>query len=150
MIAIANSTTPEEQVRTTLDDMLKALRAKDAKRVLSFYAPEPVLFELAPPLQQSGNGASGEKALGEWFASFNGPVGYETRDLKVTVDGTLAVCHGLGHLTGARTDGTQTDTWTRLTRCLRKIDGQWRITHSHESVPFYMDGSNKAALDLKP
>ena len=54
------------------------------------------------------------------------------------------------HLTGARTDGTQTDVWTRLTRCLRQIDGRWKITHSHESVPFYMDGSNKAALDLKP
>jgi hypothetical protein len=24
------------------------------------------------------------------------------------------------------------------------------ITHEHESVPFYMDGSNKAAVDLTP
>jgi hypothetical protein len=24
------------------------------------------------------------------------------------------------------------------------------VTHEHVSVPFYMDGSDKAALDLKP
>jgi PhnB protein len=31
---------------------------------------------------------------------------------------------------------------------LRQIDGHWRITHEHESVPFKMDGSFQAAFDL--
>ena len=33
-----------------------------------------------------------------------------------------------------------------------KIDvkGLKRSEHEHESVPFYMDGSNRAAVDLKP
>ena len=38
----------------------------------------------------------------------------------------------------------------RQTTCLKKIDGAWKITHDHTSVPFYMDGSYKAAVDLKP
>jgi ketosteroid isomerase-like protein len=38
----------------------------------------------------------------------------------------------------------------RTTVGLRKIDGKWLIVHVHESVPFYMDGSDRAALDLKP
>jgi hypothetical protein len=33
---------------------------------------------------------------------------------------------------------------------LCKIGGEWRITHEHNSTPFYMDGSDKAALDLQP
>jgi ketosteroid isomerase-like protein len=33
---------------------------------------------------------------------------------------------------------------------LRRIDGRWKITHEHASVPFYMDGSYKAAVDLQP
>jgi hypothetical protein len=33
---------------------------------------------------------------------------------------------------------------------LAKKDGAWKVTHEHFSVPFYMDGSNKAAIDLKP
>jgi ketosteroid isomerase-like protein len=37
-----------------------------------------------------------------------------------------------------------------LTVCLRKLDGTWRITHEHNSTPFYMDGSFRAALDLQP
>jgi hypothetical protein len=28
--------------------------------------------------------------------------------------------------------------------------GQWKITHVHNSVPFAMDGSGRALLDLKP
>jgi len=28
--------------------------------------------------------------------------------------------------------------------------GMVQIVHSHESVPFYMDGSDKAAVALKP
>jgi ketosteroid isomerase-like protein len=30
------------------------------------------------------------------------------------------------------------------------MSGGWRITHEHNSTPFYMDGSDKAALDLQP
>ena len=39
---------------------------------------------------------------------------------------------------------------SRMTACYRKISGRWLITHEHVSVPFYMDGSYKAAVDLKP
>jgi PhnB protein len=38
----------------------------------------------------------------------------------------------------------------RATVGLRKIDGKWSIVHEHLSVPFYMDGSYRAAVDLKP
>jgi ketosteroid isomerase-like protein len=40
--------------------------------------------------------------------------------------------------------------WFRHTLGFRKIRGKWKIPHEHESVPFYMDGSFKAAVDLKP
>jgi len=41
------------------------------------------------------------------------------------------------------------DLWFRETLGLQKFDGKWLIGHSHDSVPFYMDGSYKAAVDLK-
>jgi PhnB protein len=40
--------------------------------------------------------------------------------------------------------------WIRLTLGFRKIGGAWKVTHEHTSVPFYMDGSFKAAVDLTP
>jgi hypothetical protein len=46
--------------------------------------------------------------------------------------------------------GEKVDLWFRATLGFRKIDGRWKITNEHSSVPFYMDGSFKAAVDLKP
>ena len=40
--------------------------------------------------------------------------------------------------------------WFRNTLCLRKAGDAWKIAHGHESVPMYMDGSFKAAIDLEP
>jgi hypothetical protein len=54
------------------------------------------------------------------------------------------------HIIGKRTSDEQTDVWVRATVGFAKEDGGWKATHEHFSVPFYMDGSNKAAIDLKP
>ncbi|MGH3157151.1 MAG: nuclear transport factor 2 family protein, partial [Streptosporangiaceae bacterium] len=40
--------------------------------------------------------------------------------------------------------------WYRSTLGLRRLDGEWRIVHEHTSTPFYMDGSLRAATDLRP
>jgi ketosteroid isomerase-like protein len=53
-------------------------------------------------------------------------------------------------MTGTKIDGEKVELWFRATACFRRDDGQWRITHMHNSVPFAMDGSDKALLDLKP
>ena len=40
--------------------------------------------------------------------------------------------------------------WTRNSWAFGRMDGAWRIIHAHASVPFYMDGSARAAIDLEP
>src|SRR5216683_6405911 len=64
----------------------------------------------------------------------------------VTVGDDVGFCHGLIHLTGNRTDGSESNVWFRNTLCLRKAGDAWKIVHGHESVPMYMDGSFKAAI----
>ncbi|WP_442948723.1 nuclear transport factor 2 family protein [Nostoc sp.] len=59
-------------------------------------------------------------------------------------------CHSLNWINATRSDGEPVDMWVRETLCFQKIDDKWKITHQHQSVPFYMDGSHKAAIDLKP
>jgi PhnB protein len=88
--------------------------------------------------------------LQDWFPTWEGPIGFELRDLQITAGDDIAYCHALKRISGRKTDGEEPDVWTRATLCFRKIDGEWRITHEHESVPFYMDGSYRAAVDLKP
>jgi ketosteroid isomerase-like protein len=53
-------------------------------------------------------------------------------------------------MAGTKTDGQDVDLWARQTVGLRKREGAWKIIHQHTSTPFYMDGSMKAAVDLKP
>jgi PhnB protein len=53
-------------------------------------------------------------------------------------------------MTGSKTDGEVVDLWVRCTVCFRRRGSAWEITHQHTSVPFYMDGSYKAAVDLRP
>jgi ketosteroid isomerase-like protein len=62
---------------------VKALRAKDVNGLMSYYAPEIPLFDFAPPLQYRGADVY-RKNWEEWLTSFQGPVGYEIRDLSIT------------------------------------------------------------------
>lgn len=146
-----NKTNDEEQIRKLKDDLINAIRNKDVKGVISQFAVETVMFLLAPPLQyKTGDDAPGETGIQEWFDSFQGAIGYEFRELQITTDEAVAFCHSLNRIGGTRSDGEKTDIWMRETLGLRKIEGEWKITHQHQSVPFYMDGNFKAAIDLKP
>jgi ketosteroid isomerase-like protein len=82
--------------------------------------------------------------------TFEGPIGFEIRDLAITTGDDVAFSHSLNRISGKRTDGQTTDVWVRSTVCFRKVDGEWMVVHEHASVPFYMDGSFRASVDLKP
>ena len=140
----------DRQVRTVLEDRAAALRAKDARQYLSSFDPSVVKFDLAPPLQESGPGVLDPAGLQWWLDTWDGDISYELAGLTIAASGDVAFCHSLSHIKGTRTDGEREDMWTRSTLGLRKIGGVWKITHEHNSAPFYMDGSDRPALDLKP
>lgn len=149
-MTVKNSKASDQtQIRQLIDHWAEALRSKDVSGVMSHYAPDIVAFDLAPPLQYRGAG-SYRKNWEEWFPTFRGPIGYEIRDLSITANNDIAFCHSFNRITGTRTDDEKTDVWVRATVCCRKLDGQWKIVHEHQSVPFYMDGSYRAALELRP
>ena len=137
----------ESQIRAVIEARAEAIRSKDVTGALRHVGEASVGFFLAPPLQTKG---PLKEELEGWFATFRGPIGYELRDVKITASDDLAFSHGFIHITGTKFDGELPDVWFRETLCFQKSDGQWRIAHAHESVPYYMDGSVKAAVDLKP
>jgi len=139
----------EAQIRELIDDWAEALRARDVDGLMSQYATNIVSFDLAPPLQYEGVDAL-RKNLEAWFSTFRGPVGFEIRGLDITASEAVAFSRSLNRITGSRTNGEETDVWVRATVCYSRINGKWLITHEHTSVPFYMDGSDRAAVDLKP
>jgi ketosteroid isomerase-like protein len=137
----------EEAIIAMLMMRAKALGEKNAAEVLSYEAEDSVEFSLAPPLVSTGKDEAGLQA---WFDTWEGPIGGEVRDAKLTVGGDVAFWSGLLRMTGTKTDGTEVDLWFRQTLGLVKQDEHWIVAHQHASVPFAMDGSGRALLDLEP
>lgn len=74
----------------------------------------------------------------------------ELRDCRIEASGDLAFAYGLMRVSARTKGGEDAELWMRATRCFRKGEDGWKIVNEHDSVPFYMDGSDKAALDLIP
>jgi len=145
-------TTAERDIVAVLDAHVTAHAEKDAAGLMSLYTPDAVCYILAPPLQQAPDTAYGSvEGLRRWFATFAGPVRIAYRDPVVTVDGAVAFVHTLASMTSTKVgDAEPFMFWFRSTFGLRRLDGTWRIVHRHDSTPFYMDGSFRAAVDLQP
>jgi uncharacterized protein (TIGR02246 family) len=140
--------TGEHQIRALMDDLARAIHAKDVDALMGHYAPDVLTFDLLAPLQYSGADAI-RKRVSEWFSSFQGPIDYEVRNLSITAGDDVAFCHSLTGSSGTRKDGTKIEMWWRATNGFRKIGGKWIVTHGHSSEPFDMQ-TGKALLDLKP
>lgn len=139
----------EVLIRELVDRQVEAMRSGDAAAVVGLRAADVVGFTLAPPLVQSD--MTSVAGMAAWFATFDGPLEYEVRDLEVTVGGDVAFCHSLNRMSAVPVGMAEAfELWFRATLGLRKVDGAWRVTHEHQSTPFYMDGSLRAAVDLKP
>jgi PhnB protein len=139
--------TDAAQIRHVIADWAEALRNKDSGGVVSHHAAGFVQFSLAPPLISTAADAAGLEA---WFATWDGPIGYEVHDLEIAAGGDVAFAYGLVRLSGTKTTGEKALLWFRLTLGLRKTGDAWKILHEHESVPFTMDGTYRAAIDLEP
>jgi uncharacterized protein (TIGR02246 family) len=139
--------TEETEIGAVIEDWAEGIRRKDVERAASHFDPDAVCFLLAPPLVAD---RPVRQDLEAWFATFDGPLGYEIRNLTVFTSPDLACAHSLNHLTGKKAAGESVDVWFRVSFFLHRINDRWLIVHCHESVPFLMDGSERAALDLKP
>ncbi|HLY80125.1 MAG TPA: nuclear transport factor 2 family protein [Caulobacteraceae bacterium] len=140
------ATLTEKAIKQAIADRITALHDKDIAGVMASGAPGFVSYSLAPPLRNS----AGKAGLEAWFATWDGPIGYELRDLKIVAGDQVAFTHALVHMTGRKIDGEAVDLWFRQTLGLKMFRGAWKIIHGHDSTPFYMDGSFKAAVDLRP
>jgi ketosteroid isomerase-like protein len=137
-----------DDIRALIESVHRAHHNKDAAAIVAPYAQDAAVFNLAPPLSHQGVDLQEKKA---WLDTWEGPIDCESRDLKITISGDFAFCHGFSRMTGTpKAAGRQVSFWMRATVCLLRDRGVWRIVHEHTSVPFYMDGSLRPAFDLEP
>jgi ketosteroid isomerase-like protein len=135
-----HATTPsstEVVLRTRIDELAQAIRDKNLDHLMTFYAPNVVVFDVRPPLDTCGTGEY-RKNFERWFASFEGPIGLEFTDLRIASGEGAAFCHYLALVTGARQGGRFSGYWVRGTTCFEQRDDRWLVTHEHISMPASM------------
>lgn len=140
----------KESQLADIEKICEALRVshenRDVDTLVQLYDERAVVFDMAPPLDRIG---INREMMREWFDSWDGPILLKGRNIKINLEGNLAFVSALNRMQGS-ISGESLDIWFRCTLCLRKNENGWKIVHDHTSVPFYMDGTAKAALDLKP
>ncbi len=140
--------TDEALIRAIIEDRVESTRSKDVARVGRHIRQNVSLFDVVGPLRHDGSESLTKRAE-EWFASFDGPIGFEITDLNVAVGGDTAFSHCLNHVHATTKAGGRLDMWWRSTVGYQKIGGTWTVTHEHNSVPFD-PATGKASADLQP
>ena len=141
------TTTAKDEILALCRRLGDAHHGKDAAAIAGCYLPDAVIFSLAPPLIERG---LDRNDLAGWLATWAGPIVVDAADIDVAVDQDIAWCTALNRIRGTKTDGETIDMWFRTTMGFRRTADGWRIAHDHSSVPFLMDGSERASIDLTP
>jgi ketosteroid isomerase-like protein len=138
----------ETEIRQRVENLARALSAKDIDAVMSFYAPDIVSFDIGPPLRYAG-AALKRRAWQEVFAAYTGAFSYGVSELSVMADGELAFVHSLNQVKGTLANGHVNQMWVRWTACFRQINRVWLVVHDHVSVPADLEHA-QALLNLTP
>jgi ketosteroid isomerase-like protein len=151
-MAIATQTTENakdtSEIQRVLDSLYKAHFEKNAAAIAAPYATDASLFTLSPPLEHRGISVQEQQA---WLDTWEGPIDLQSSNMEIIVSGDSAFTHGFVQMSGTpKSAGRHMSFWMRSTVCLRRDEDAWQIVHDHVSVPFYMDGSERPAFDLKP
>jgi ketosteroid isomerase-like protein len=123
----------------------KQHRCKDLDGLMAPIAEDVVSYEHDQPLQYVGVQAVREVCKAGLDASGDGTVTWNVPDLKILVDGDLAVAWGLNHV---RVSAQATETWSRGTRIFQRRNGAWLMIHQHLSYP-YDPSTGEARTDLR-
>lgn len=146
----SNIQKPEYQIRLILNEIRAAIEARDLDKLMMFYAPDVVAFDIVPPLQIIGKDEY-KKSWQQGFESYQDDPDKknEVHGLSITASESVAFVHSLCHNFVILNDGLKMEMWMRSTQCFEKINEKWLLTHEQLSVP--MDFETKKALwELKP
>ena len=128
---IKQAETADRQIREQIEAWTDAVRRHDMPGILAHHAEDIVMFDLPPPLQVRGMEAY-SKTWDLFFEYHKPSQAFEIEELAIAAGDDVAFAFGIMRCgAGSRPGGFP----FRLTIGLRKINGDWRITHEHHSLP---------------
>ena len=128
---VRKAETAEHQIRMLVEAWADAVRRHDMPGILADREPDIVMFDLPPPLQSKGIAAYRE--TWDLFFKYHKPSqAFDVEELTITVGDDVAFVFAVMRCGAGSTPG---GFLFRLTVGLRRIDGEWRVTHEHHSIP---------------
>lgn len=107
---------------------------------------EVAVYDLTPPLEFAGlKAVHGD--FDNFFKNVKNPK-IEFVNLHVYADGKMGFARSIQHFTGTSNDGKPMDMTFRVTDCLHKVNGKWKILHTHVSLPVDL-ATGKAEFQAK-
>jgi uncharacterized protein (TIGR02246 family) len=140
--------TAVRELEGLIDERVAAIAARDGDRLAARQHADVLAFNVLPPLKLTGNAAV-EEQMQAWFEAYRDGPRYNVHDLRIDAERDLGYCAFIYHVSGTLADGTDVSMAVRATLVCKRIDGQWRIVHDHESVPFDPQ-TGMALTDLQP
>lgn len=126
--------TDKSAIRTLVESWAGAVRARDIKGILANHSTDIVMFDVPPPLQSRGIEAY-RRTWDVFYSWSDDPVVFAISDMNITAGTDVAFVVALMRCSGTEKNGERITLDFRLTIGLRKLRGQWRITHEHHSIP---------------
>jgi len=119
----------EIEIRTLIDAWTDAVRRHDYAGVLAHHDQDIVMFDVPPPLQSRG--LDEYRKTWDLFFRYHKPShAFDVEEIAITAGNDVAFAVAV-----MRCGPPDATFQFRLTIGLRKVDGAWRITHEHHSVP---------------
>ena len=131
---LTTMTDDERDIDTLIRRWVAAIAAGELENVLVHHADDIVMFDVPPP-DQGVRGLDAYRATwSPFFEWLRAGSRFEIETLRVIAGIDVAFAWAL-LLCGTKADFQNPDLRLRLTVCLRKLDGQWVVTHEHHSFP---------------
>jgi uncharacterized protein (TIGR02246 family) len=121
-------------IRNVIESWTAAVRRRDFAGILQNHSSDIVMFDVPPPFQTRGIEAY-KKTWDSFFSWSNDPISFDVTEVSITAGRDVAFVVATMRCAGPGPNGEHEALDFRLTAGLRKIDGQWTITHEHHSVP---------------
>jgi ketosteroid isomerase-like protein len=128
--------TAQSQIAALIEAWADAVRRHDFSGILAHHAQDIVMFDVPPPLQSRG--MDEYKKTWDLFFRYHKPSqAFDIEELAITAGEDVAFAVAIMRCGSATFSGPPEagGFLFRLTVGLRKIDGDWHITHEHHSVP---------------
>lgn len=139
----------ERELRRLHERWFDSTAGKDLDGLMAPIADDVVSYEHDQPLQYIGVDAVREVCKAGLDAAGDSIVTWNVPDLRILVNGDLAVAWGLNHVQVKPADGQTVESWSRGTRIFQRRNGAWLMTHQHLSYP-YDPATGHAKTDLRP